>query len=234
MAVRKNFKLRIFSEEEFRQLEKDAVKFEQLAKRKERAKAKLRTRGGIFPDDTTTTNLPKSFVRKMNKSLLEREKTSAKGKNTKGAIVREDKIAKIESRLLKSEKSIKVLDKLFGKSSALIQGAISSPIGLAGSLGQQLLMKFLPAGIVITIATLAAEMWIESYGKGGPNDPRKPILDDVFTLIGLEEEIDYISGVTYFANSRTLTLNQDIVSNTANLRDGERRTRLINVQYGRA
>ena len=233
MAVRKNFKFRVFSEEEFKQLERDAAKFENLAKRKERAKVKLRQRGGVFGEGDTTTNLPKSFVRKQDKLLLEREKTPTKGKNTKGAIIREDAIDKIKKQLTEQQKDLGVLKKLFGRGPALVQGAISNPIGAGIGGLTSVIGKFLPIGIVISIAALAVDMWIKSYGKGGTNDPRKKILDDVFTLIGLEEETNILAGTTFFANSRTLFPNQEVVSNTQNLRDGERRTRLLNVGYGR-
>ena len=235
MVVRKEFKFRIFSEEEFKQLERDAVKFENLAKRKERAKSQLRGRGGIFQgDDPTATNLPKSFVRKQDKLLLEREKTPTKGKNSKGAIIREDKIDQIEKKLKEQQKDIKVFKNLFGKSTALVQGAAFAPIATGLSGIQSIIGKFLPIGIVISIATVAIDMWVDSYGEGGTNDPRKPILDDVFSLIGIEEETNLIAGTTFFANSRTLRPGQDVQSNTEDLRDGERRTRLLNIQYSRA
>lgn len=235
MVVRKNFKFRVFSEEEIKQLERDAVKFENLAKRKERAKAELRKRGGIFSEgDTGVTNLPKSFVRKQDKLLLEREKTPTRGKNSKGAIVREDKITEIERKLTEQQKDIKIFKNLFGKSSALVQGAAFNPIGTGLTGIQSILAKFLPVGIIVSIATAAIDMWIDSYGAGGTNDPRKPILDDVFSLIGIPEETNLISGTTFFANSRTLRPGQEVQSNTKNLRDGERRTRLLNIQYSRA
>lgn len=235
MPVRKNFKLRVFSEEEFKQLERDAVKFENLNKRKERAKTKLRQRGGVFAEgDSGTTNLPKSFVRKQDKLLTQREKTPTKGKNTKGAVIRDDAFSKLQKKVDKQGNDLKVFQKLFGKSSALIQGAAFSPFATGLSGVKSILSKFLPAGIIISIATFAIDQWIQSYGKGGTNDPRKKILDDVFSLIGIPEETDLISGTKFFANSRTLRPGQDIQTNTEDLRDGERRTRLLNIQYSRA
>lgn len=235
MVFRKNFKLRIFSEEEFKQLERDAAKFENLAKRKERAKSQLRSRGGVFPgEDPTVTNLPKSFVRKQDKLLLEREKSSSKGKNTKGAVIREDAFSKLQKKVDKQGGDIKLFTKMFSKSSALVSGALFNPIGTGLSGIQSVLSKILPIGIIISVATIAVDAWIQSYGKGGTNDPRKPILDDVFSLIGIEEETNLIAGTTFFANSRTLRPGQEVQSNTSNLRDGERRTRLLNIQYSRA
>ena len=133
---------------------------------------KLKQRGGIFSESDHTTNLPKSLVRAQEKLLLQREKTPTKGKNTKGAIVREDRISKIEKRITKNENTVNAFEKIFSQFN-IIQGAAFNPIGTGTNLLTGLLSRFLPAGMVLSIATLALQLWIDSYGKGGTRDPTK-------------------------------------------------------------
>lgn len=262
MAVRKEFSLRIFSKDELRELEQDAVKTEDALRRIDNAQQKLRVRGA----------LPKSFTRKQKRledlglaggresdslaavskaeekirntdkhvgfldSVL--QKTGLKGKSKSlisdvGAPIQkanEFKNLKTDVDVLK--KDVKAMEKLFGRATSLVQGAMYNPIGLTGQIGS-LVSKIIPIGIAISIAQMAVQMWIDSYGKGGVNDPRKKILDDIKAFgIDIEQQTDIITGQTFFANTKTLKPRQDTISNTMNLRDGARRSRLLRLPYG--
>lgn len=104
--------------------------------------------------------------------------------------------------------------------------------GLLG-MGLGLASKIIPVGIAITIAKMAIDIWVASYGAGGVNDPRKKVLNDIRSFIGIERETDIISGRQFFANSRTLGMNQETRTNTMNLMDGYTLSKLNRSGYGR-
>lgn len=234
--VREIRKLEIFSEGALKEAEDEVVRFEKILKRKEAVERDLKKRGGIFAgDEGLVSNLPKSLVRKQQEDLLRRERTPTGGKNILGAIVRENKIMQIENRLAKTERLADVAFRKALTGVGLIQGAsglISNPEGIF-NIGLGYIKGFLPAAVALQIAQMAIQLWISSYGKGGPNDPRVKVTQDVFSKFGLERDIAIMTGKTYFANSPTLRITQELRSNTMNLKDGFARSQLLRNAYGR-
>ena len=145
------------------------------------------------------------------------------------------KIAKINKRLRAQEKATKGLTKAFSKF-GLLQGAAAGGAGrLFFSQGLAGVVKvFFPAAIIAMIAQTALNLWIDSYGKGGVNDPRVKVKDDVKSIVDLEFEESIISAKLYFSNSRTLKPGQETRSNTMNMRDGHSRSKIVRTPYGRA
>ena len=143
-------------------------------------------------------------------------------------------VEQMNKRLILQEKATKGLTKAFSKF-GLLGGAAAGGAGrVFFSQGLMAVTKvFLPAAIVAMIAQAALKLWIDTYGRGGINDPRIPIKDDVKSIVDLEFEQSIISAKLYFANSRTLKPGQETRSNTMNLRDGHNRSRIARVPYGR-
>jgi len=143
-------------------------------------------------------------------------------------------VQQMNKRLIIQEKATKGLTKAFSKFGVLGAAAGGNAGKVFFSQGLMSITKFvLPVAIVAMIAQAALQLWIDSYGRGGIRDPRKPVKDDVKTIIDLQFEESIISAKLYFANSRTLKPGQEIRSNTMNLRDGHNRTRITRVPYGR-
>lgn len=139
---------------------------------------------------------------------------------------------KLKMQVAKQQKTIGLMQK--GMGGAGLAGGIMRG-GAAGIMGRGLALasKFFPIAIAIAIGKTALQIWMDSYGAGGVNDPRKRILDDIKSFIGLERETDILSGKQFFANSRTLKVGQEFRSNTMNLRDGYYRTSLLRSPYNR-
>lgn len=139
----------------------------------------------------------------------------------------------MNKRLITQEKATKLLTKGFSKLN-LLGAASVSPGKVFFSSGLAAITNVvLPAAVIAMIAQAAVQLWIDSYGKGGTRDPRKPIKDDVKSLLDLQFEQQIISGKLFFANSRTLKPTQETMSNTMNLREGHNRSRIARVPYGR-
>lgn len=171
--------------------------------------------------------LIRSGLRKGNpKSLI-----SAAGSPIKTA----SEFKKLEAQVAKNTIGVNAIQKVVGKFTPLIQGgAAGAGSKIFFSQGLASITKIvLPVAIVTMIAQAAIQLWIDSYGKGGVNDPRKPIKDDVKSIIDLQFEESIISAKLYFANSRTLKPGQETRSNTMNLKDGHNRSRIARVPYGR-
>ena len=142
-------------------------------------------------------------------------------------------VEKMNKRLIVQEKATKGLTKAFSKLNLLGAAGASPGRVIFGTGLAAVTNVFLPAAIIAMIAQKAVELWIDSYGKGGVRDPRKPIKDDIKSLVDLELEQEIIAGKLFFANSRTLKPTQETLSNTMNLREGHNRSRIARVPYGR-
>ena len=139
---------------------------------------------------------------------------------------------KLTLQVAKQQKAMALMQKGmggFGLASGVMRGGAG---GLMGR-GLALASKFFPVAVAIAIGKTALQIWMDSYGAGGVNDPRKRILDDIKSFIGIERETDILSGKQFFANSRTLKAGLEIRSNTENLRDGHARTSLLRSPYNR-
>ena len=139
---------------------------------------------------------------------------------------------KLKAQVAKQQKSISLMQKGMG-GVGLAGGIMRGGAGGLMGRGLALASKFFPVAIAIIIGKTALSIWMDSYGAGGVNDPRKKILDDIKSFIGIERETDILSGKQFFANSRTLKAGLEIRSNTENLRDGHARTSLLRSPYNR-
>lgn len=247
--VQVKVRLEILSKEDLNDLEQDVVRLEQLAQRKEVAagkasRTKRRSGSGIFGTERGEA-LPSSVLKKRRKAAFDRRleanvASSAKDAISSGELVsgvspapRVNAFKKLQQQVSLNTKATKVIQTNFAKFSQFGGLARGGSAGLIGA-GLGLAGRFLPAGIGIAIGKFALDVWIASYGAGGVNDPRKKVLDDVTSLIGIERETDIISGKQFFANSRTLKQGQDIRTNTQDLVDGYTRSKLLRSPYARA
>ncbi len=245
--VKIKVRLEILSKDELNDLENDIVRLEKLGNRKRNAESKIGRRkgkkSGIFAGEGGEA-LPSTVLKRRRKAVLDRvadakNALSSDGKissgtltNSASPIERSNAFKKLQKQVSLNQKATRTLSKslgLLGQGTELARGSF----GGVTSIGIGLASRILPAGIIIAIAKQVMDIWIQSYGAGGVNDPRKKILNDVSSFIGLERETDIISGKQFFANSRTLKQGQEFRSNTENLRDGFARTRLLRSPYGR-
>lgn len=249
--VRLKVRVEILSKEDLNDLEQDVTRLEQLSKRKDIAggrtisrKGQPRRGTGIFGAEGGEA-LPSSVLKKRRKAALDRRTeanvaSSAKDAISSGTLAegtspapRANAFKALQKQVSLNKKASKAMQlsiSQFQQFSALsrggIGGLVNTGLGIAG--------KILPVGIAIGIGKMALDIWIASYGAGGVNDPRKKVLDDVSSFIGLERESDIQSGRQFFATSRTLKQGQDIRTNTQDLVDGYTRTKLLRSPYGRA
>jgi hypothetical protein len=238
MGIIEKIRLKILSRNDLREIERDVSKQEQLARRSDIASKKLKGA------------LPRSVTRKEERLA---ELGIAGGRAEQSAAILKAKGAKlpgfgtIPGAPIQSANAFKNLEKQVAKQ-AVVQNSLQkamSKIGLLGAAaanpGQAFASQglaaatkfFLPAAVIVSIAQVVIDYWIQSYGKGGINDPRKKILDDVKSLIGTDREQDIIEGKLFFANSRTLVPGQETRSNTMNKRFGWNLSRQHRVAYGR-
>lgn len=230
-------KLNILSKEEFIDLQRDTMQLESLSRRQTTAKTTVFGGGG-------EGSLPSSIIKKRRQADLSRQADAFITNKIKGAVDKSLSSGKapiqkanafkdLQKQVSQNAEATKIMQKGMQEVGLFSQITRGGAGGL-GRLGLSFAKKIIPAAIAIGIAEQAFEIWAKSYGAGGVNDPRRLILDDVTSVIGLERETAIISGRQFFANSRTLKQGQDIQTNTQNMREGFYRTRLLRAGYGRS
>ncbi len=238
-------RLNILSKEEFTDLQRDTMQLESLAKRQVAAKTKAKGKeptGGIFGGEGEGS-LPSAIIKKRRKAELSREVESSVVNKVKGAVDKSLSSGKapiqkanafkdLQKQVSRNTQATKVMQKGMQEFDLLRQIGAGGAGGLA-RMGLGIAKKIIPIALAIGLAEKFFEIWAKSYGAGGVNDPRKLILDDVTSVIGLERETNILSGKQFFANSRTLKQGQEIQTNTQNMRDGFYRTSLLRAAYGR-
>ena len=191
MAIIRRRALSIVSSEELAEEETKLLKLKSLAEQKQRLTKKLsgKTAGGaIFgPIDeneiSKITNLPKSFVKKMERDLIQRQNKISGTKisvdsgllGAGGAPIQKNEFKKlVELTKLNTESMAKMQNVM--QKVGLIQGLSINPGAVIGSQALALAGKvFLPAGMAVGMAKMVAEIMIKSYGDGGVNDIRDKI-----------------------------------------------------------
>jgi len=242
MGVVEKIRLKILSRNDLKEIERDVAKEEKLARRHDIASKKLTGRsGGVLPRSITRKEEKLAALgiaggRAEQSLALQKtkgDKLAAFGTAPGAPIQAKNRFLALEKTVAKQQIVQNRLQQAFSKI-GLLSAASVNPGQVAAAQGLAGLTKiFFPAAIIASIAQLVIDAWIKSYGKGGKNDPRKKILDDVKSLIGLDKEQAIIENRTFFANSRTLNPGQETRSNTMNLREGYNRSRLYRVAYGR-
>lgn len=252
-------RLQILSKEDLKDLEQDIVKLEQLADRKQRAQTRVgrkiggktpaippSKRGtGIFGGAEADGSLPSSIIKKRRKAAGDRRadsslgsagKAKASGELVSGAgapAPRINAFKALQKEVSLNTKATSAMQKGM-MNAGLMGGILRGGSGGLMNAGLGIASRVLPAAIAIQIGMTALQIWMDSYGAGGVNDPRKLVLNDVTSFVGLERETSILSGKQFFANSRTLKQGQEIQTNTMNMRDGFARTKLLRSSYGRS
>jgi hypothetical protein len=240
MGVVEKLRLKILSKNDLREVERDVTKEEKLARRHDIASKKINGRTGpVLPSSLTRkeARLEKLGLgggRLEQSASLAKQKVDAFAAGGVGApIQKTNRFLALEKTVAKQQIITKNLSSALGKV-GFLGAAAANPGQAFASQGIAAATKFfLPAAVVVSIAQLVIDYWIKSYGKGGVNDPRKKILNDVKSLIGIDREQEILEGKLYFANSRTLKPGQEVRSNTMNLNEGYDRARIHRAPYGR-
>lgn len=227
MPVIKEVRLEILSREEINNLQNEVIQIEKLADRKAAAESRItqkKGRGGIFEPNQLDEALPRSVTKRQEKGLIDRvadskEANTFKQKDTTSA-------APFEKSNPWKDLKKEVLDLKKGQQKT--QDALSFITDFQGTAATKLLgfaNRILPIGFALSIATTVYGMIVQQFGKGGIFDIRKKELDSTRSLIGLERETAIIGGEFLFLGNPILRQGVpiNITSNTADLRDGQRR-----------
>jgi|APSaa5957512535_1039671.scaffolds.fasta_scaffold14413_3 hypothetical protein len=228
MGTRNRVSLDILNDADMKEIEKNTVELEKLAKRAEIARKK---QGGIFVNDEGSVALPSNILKKRRK--LENQSRSSRGadsllagldkakdKKSSSAFIKPSEFTKLKNQVNANEKVLG----LFGRGQAFLSGAsgLTTSSGIFGA-GLGLASKIPLIGMIIGIATKAAERFVAQHQDGGTRDTRKAVLADDVSDIGSETESDRNSGRKLFLSNPLR--NQGLPrgnSNTADLRDGTR------------
>lgn len=141
-----------------------------------------------------------------------------------GAPIKKNEVfKKLSEKVGRMEKSQKAIAETVMSIQPLLAGASGlRSIGGIGSLILNQAAKIgLPIFFVTTIATKILKQYKAQYGKGGPKDIRKLVLDEDVSRIGIDNENELDSGSNLFMSyPQLLTGLPRGPSNTENLREG--------------